>query len=228
MKKLLTLVSIIVILGLVSSIAFAKPNKEPIDSVTLIHYIDGRVKLVGGGSCSKLLGVKWGTLPVSYVINPDEYDEAFVTSAIFNSAEEWDSHTSKELFSNSYSIDYNAQWGINDGKNAYVFGTYSSNNVIAVTKYWYTRQSKQIADYDVLFNTYYGWFDCKTQSCNEANKSMDLQTIALHETGHGVGLADVYNDACSNVVMYGYGYYGEVKRELTQPDIAGLQKLYGT
>jgi len=227
MKKLLTLISIIVTIGLVSSIAFAKPYKEPVDSVTLIHYIDGRVKLVGGGSCSKLLGVKWGSLPVSYVINPYGYNEAFVTNAIFNSVEKWDSHTSKELFNNSYSIDPNAKWGINDGSNAYVFGSYSgNNNVIAVTRYWYTRQSKQIVDYDVLFNTYYTWEDCSVPG-TDCSTAMDLQTIALHETGHGVGLADIYNGACSDTVMYGYGYYGEVKIVLTQPDIAGLQKLYG-
>jgi len=223
MKKILALIPILLLVTTV----LAVPNKEPIDSVTLIHYIDGRVKLVGGGSCSKLLGVKWGSLPVSYVINPDGYGEVFVTSAIFNSAEEWDSHTSKELFSNSYSVNSSIQWGINDGNNAYVFGSYSNSNVIAVTRYWYTRQSKQIVDYDVLFNTYYGWFDCNTQACNSENRGMDLQTIALHETGHGVGLADVYNRACSDTVMYGYGSYGEVKRGLTQPDIAGLQKLYG-
>jgi hypothetical protein len=227
MKKLLTLITVFVILAIAASTVLAEPKeKEPIDSVTLIHYIDGRVKLVGGGSCSKLLGVKWGSLPVSYVINPDGYDKHFVTKAISISSEEWDSQTSKELFNDVYSINYDIQWGINDGNNAYVFGSYSGNtNVIAVTRYWYTRYSKQIVDYDVLFNTYYTWKDCSPGT--DCSKAMDLQTIALHETGHGVGLADVYNRACSDVVMYGYGYYGEVKRDLTPPDIVGLQKLYG-
>ena len=57
---------------------------------------------------------------------------------------------------------------------------------------------------------------------------MDLQNIATHEFGHGIGLDDVYNSECSEVTMYGYSDYGEIKkRTLEQPDVTGLQKLYG-
>ena len=57
---------------------------------------------------------------------------------------------------------------------------------------------------------------------------MDLQNIATHEIGHGVGLTDVYQTACSQATMYGYSDYGDIiKRDLAQPDITGLQKLYG-
>ncbi|PJA83788.1 MAG: peptidase M10A and M12B matrixin and adamalysin, partial [Candidatus Nealsonbacteria bacterium CG_4_9_14_3_um_filter_37_29] len=56
----------------------------------------------------------------------------------------------------------------------------------------------------------------------------DLQNIATHELGHGVGLGDVYETACSEVTMYGYSNYGETqKRTLEAPDITGLQTLYG-
>jgi len=57
---------------------------------------------------------------------------------------------------------------------------------------------------------------------------MDLQNIATHEIGHGVGLADVYQTACSEVTMYSYSTEGEIiKRTFETPDITGLQKLYG-
>lgn len=214
---------------LLTPAVLAKPKeKEPVDSITLIHYIDGKIKAVGGGSgnsCSKLLGVKWGSLPVSYVINLDGYNEKFVTSAISAAATEWDSHTTANLF-DGYTTG-NVAWGVQDGNNAYVFGQYSSNNAIAVTRYWYTRYSKQLTEYDVLFNTYYGWFDCTKTSCTSSNRGMDLETIALHETGHGIGLADVYSGSCGDAVMYGYGSYGDINRDLAQPDIVGVQKLYG-
>jgi hypothetical protein len=230
MKKLLALITVFVILGTAVSTVLAEPKeKEPIDSVTLIHYIDGRVKLVGGGSCSKLLGVKWGILPVSYVINPTNSGntEKFVTTAIFNSAEEWDSHTNANLFSD-YTVNSGAVWGNADDSNDYVFSYISNTGIIAVTRYWYTRYGRQIVDYDVLFNTYYGWYDCMKITCDASNRGMDLQNIATHETGHGLGLADIYNSACSAVTMYGYSWYGDTgKRTLEQPDIAGLQKLYG-
>jgi len=57
---------------------------------------------------------------------------------------------------------------------------------------------------------------------------MDLENIAVHELGHTVGLSDIYSTACSEVTMYGYSTEGETsKRTLEQPDITGLQRMYG-
>jgi len=82
---------------------------------------------------------------------------------------------------------------------------------------------RRIIEYDVLFNTYYAWGDATVNS-----SVMDLQNIATHETGHGVGLGDIYSSTCSTVTMYGYSNYGETsKRSLGQPHITGLQKMYG-
>jgi len=238
MKKILVTITILIILGIITSAVLAVPdfpnkNKEPLDKITFIHYRDGRVKpLVSGApTCYKLLGVKWTSLPVSYVINPDEYNETFVTNAISAATTEWDSHTNANLF-DGHTIDSSATWDDTadkvDYRNEYVFGVYPDSNVIAVTNVWYTRYGRQIVDYDVLFNTYYNWFDCTTHTCNSDNKGTDLQNIATHETGHGIGLADIYNTQCSEVTMYGYSWYGDIgKRDLAQPDITGLQRMYG-
>jgi len=226
-KLLAFLVLVVLVSTLVSAMPKSKTN-EPLDKITFIHYKDGRVKevgraIVGGGTCYKLLGVKWSSLPVSYVINPGSYEKTFVTTAISASAETWDAATSKELFNDVYKTDYSASWGIADGENAYVFGDYPDSRVIAVTVIWYTRYGKQIVDYDVLFNTHYAWGDATSDQ-----SLMDLQNIATHETGHGVGLNDIYSTSCSIVTMYGYSIYGETqKRDLEQPDITGLQKMYG-
>jgi predicted Zn-dependent protease len=57
---------------------------------------------------------------------------------------------------------------------------------------------------------------------------MDLRNIATHELGHAVGLADLYENACSEETMYGYSSEGETKkRDLNDGDITGLQQLYG-
>jgi hypothetical protein len=222
MKKLLTLVSIIVTLGLVSSIAFAKPYKEPLDSITFIHYKNGAVKIVGTESkaqlCYKLMGVKWNSFPITYYINP-----SVDANAIAAGNNEWDSHTSKVLFG-SYSKDNSANFDSSpDGRNEYSLGNYPQSGVIAVTRTWYTRGTKAIVEYDVMFDSDFIWGDATKDS-----SVMDWQNIATHETGHGLGLSDLYTNACSSQTMYGYSSEGDTaKRTLESGDIAGLQKLYG-
>ncbi len=205
-----------------------------LEKTLFVHYADGRViSKARTPVCYKLYGVKWNSLPVSYVIHPDV--ESTVPGAVFASAETWDSATSKELFKNTYTLDSSADWDGDpgdypDGRNEYSFGNYPEDGVIAVTVLWTgvpTRgRGRQIIEYDVLFDTDFAWQDCSGGA--DCTAAMDLQNIATHETGHGVGLADIYNSVCSTVTMYGYSWYGDVgKRTLEGPDIMGLQKLYG-
>lgn len=216
----------ILCIGIVSA---DKPEK-----ITFIHYKDGKVKAVTPNAkpqvntCYKLLGAKWLSTPVSYVINPSNNDglpESFVLSTIQESSAEWDSATSRVLF-NPASIDYSANWDDDapDGSNELVFASYPQSNVIAVTVIWgyWSGKTKRIIEYDVLFNEYFAWGDA---SVNPA--LMDLQNIATHEIGHGVGLGDLYN-VCTQETMYGYSTNGEIsKRTLEAGDIAGIRKLYG-
>lgn len=170
--------------------------------------------------------MQWRELPVSYVINPsnpNELPEDFVTSAISAGAEEWDSWTSTELFDDVYGIDYTATYGIQDYVNAITWDNYPTEGVIAVTTVWYNPATKTIVEFDIMFDIDWVWGDATVDST-----VMDLQNIATHEFGHGIGLADVYDTACSAVTMYGYSGYGETqKRTLETADITGLQTLYG-
>lgn len=245
MKKLsLGILIVVVILGLsgaamaISNQGAEKSKAPDLEKIEFIHWKKGYGKPEGVGkapkapSCYAFLGkygktyLKWTVLPVSYVINPtnpQELSEGFVTSAVFNSAETWDVATSKELMNDAYAIDYTATYGVQDYKNAISFGNYPTENVIAVTTVWYNSVTKAIVEFDVMFDTDWAWGDTTVDST-----MMDLQNIATHELGHGVGLADVYDTACSAVTMYGYSDYGETqKRTLEQPDITGLQTLYG-
>lgn len=51
---------------------------------------------------------------------------------------------------------------------------------------------------------------------------IDLDTVALHELGHGIGLN---HSADPDAVMY--AYYGGARRELHADDVAGAQHVYG-
>ena len=200
---------------------------EPLERFDFIHYAKPQGNRGGSSpTCYKLLGVKWKFFPVSYIINPNNpqgLTESFITSATSASAETWDASTSRELFNNSYIIDYSAEYRLQNFKNAIVFGDYADPGVIGVTTFWYTRTSKQLVEFDILLNTDYMWGDASVNS-----SKMDLQNIITHELGHAIGLDDIYNTVCSSVTMYGYSDEGETsRRTLEQPDITGLQKMYG-
>lgn len=262
MKKLLAiLVSLLVIAGITPIVialvfvpAVVQPsgvpvvvpdtavNKSPVlegiepgtlERTIFIHY--AKPPTAGGAkapTCYKLLGVKWKSLPVNYLVNPtgSGLSDEDVLNSIAASTNEWDSHTTTALFGTG-SIDYTADWDSSypDGRNEYSWGNYSEPGVIAVTVVWsgvpIGGKGRQIIEYDVLFDTDYLW---QIYPTNTTTQYMDLPNIATHETGHGIGLGDVYEDACSYVTMYGYSWYGEIqKRDLAQPDVTGLQKLYG-
>src|SRR3990167_664608 len=203
-------------------------NDWGLERVDFIHY----VKPENAGNSRKtstwykLMGVKWKSLPVNYSINPvnpQGLSENFITSTIFTSAEIWDSSTSSELFDNDYAIDYSATYGVQDFKNSIDFADYPNDGVIAVTSVWYTRVGKQIVEFDQRYNTRFAWGDATIDS-----SKMDLENIAVHELGHDVGLADIYSTSCLDVTMYGYSTEGETSKiTLEQPDITGLQTMYG-
>jgi len=199
-----------------------------LEKVEFIHYVkpNNPGKPPKTNNCYKLMGVKWDIFPVNYIINPinnQGLSQDFISSAISISAENWDVETSKELFSDSYEISTSVQYGVQDYQNAIVFGDHSNSGIIAITSVWYTRVGKKIVEFDMLFNTDFAWGDAEISSY-----VMDLQNIATHELGHAVGLSDIYNSVCASVTMYGYSDYEEIqKRTLEQPDIIGLQKIYG-
>ncbi len=211
------------------------PDNSPViggdwdlERVDFVHYAQSShpAKSAKTDSCYKLMGVKWLSLPVSYTINPANSQgltEELVNSAVSVSAESWDMATSKELFNDYYTVDYFAAYGVRNGVNAIVFGDYGQSNVIGVTSVWYTRVGKQIVEFDMLLNSQFQWGDASVDPTK-----MDLQNILTHELGHSVGMADVYTSTCSAVTMYGYSGEGDLqKRSLEQPDITGLQKMYG-
>jgi len=218
------------------------PKKSPVitdgwelERVDFIHYVkpdnpgSGKPDKPGkpdkGDSCFKLMGVKWKSLPVSYVINPTNNDglsENFVAQTISSSAETWDNATTAELLNDSYSIDYSQEYGDQNYVNAIDFGPLASGT-IGITSVWYTPRGKQIVEFDIRLNDSYVWGDALISS-----STMDLANIMTHELGHAVGMDDIYSGTCTEVTMYGYSDNGETKkRDLEPADIEGIQSMYG-
>ncbi len=210
-------------------------NPPGLEKIVFIHYKKGFGKppWAGGGAkekeskCYDFLGkgLKWdeADLPINYIIS-----SALDSDPIRPAVEEWDYWTGSEVFG-SYDYDDYASWDADapDGRNELVFGNYPEHGVIAVTVIWGyfsgPPSGRKIVEFDILFDTDYVWGDVDLDS-----SVMDIQNIATHEIGHGLGLADLYETACSTETMYGYSQEGEIKkRDLNDGDKTGIQELYG-
>lgn len=220
--------------------ATAQTSKPPLEKKVFIHYKNNPSKpdsLTSPGKnrttqCYKFLakGLAWKNLPQTYVIDADNsgMQSQDVVSAITQAFNEWDLHTSALLF-NNYQTTNNATWDSDtpDGRNEILFGNYPQNGVIAITVTWGYFSgpvtTREITEFDVMFDTDFNWGDAVSNPA-----LMDLQNIATHEIGHGLGLSDLYETACNQVTMFGYSTEGDTsKRTLDPADITGLTKLYG-
>jgi Matrixin len=67
---------------------------------------------------------------------------------------------------------------------------------------------------DIFFNT--------TQSWQINGAAFDLETVAIHEFGHALGMG---HSQIAAAVMY--AYYNTTKQTLTADDISGIQSIYG-
>ncbi|PIO05841.1 hypothetical protein COT29_03970 [Candidatus Micrarchaeota archaeon CG08_land_8_20_14_0_20_59_11] len=183
------------------------------------------------GSCYNYIanGAKWRTQE-PYAINPtngDSLSELFVVGSNEAGVVAWEAHAGDQLGDSyvNYSASYNDDYL--DGVNTVSFGYYPNSGVIAVTTVWGyfsgPPSQREIVEFDLLYNDpYFVW-----GNADENPSVMDLQNIATHELGHGLGMGDLYNSECTEQTMYGYSTEGETKKRTPEAgDIAGITKLY--
>ena len=164
-------------------------------------------------------GFKWpGSSPVvSYRINENTADCTGEGAAVQTAAATWTAAPANFSFSyagatGATSVGYN-------GVNEIMWTTSLGAGIIAQATIWYSGDT--ILENDIQFQDNYAW------SIGASAGAYDVETIALHELGHWLCLADLYNSADSAKVMYGYGYTNTTKRALHADDIAGIQYIYG-
>jgi hypothetical protein len=163
-----------------------------------------------------------------------------VLSALTNAHQTWDAVTSATTLSFSAKADLGGNYDVFDGPggqldqnadyryanitwggwlpNSYftdLFGA-SGNNVLAVT--WtgqirVNRTKTWVAD--IYFNDNFSWSDDGT--------GFDIETVALHELGHALGLG--HEDDVPSIMN---SYYAGIQRSLLADDISGITALYST
>ena len=96
------------------------------------------------------------------------------------------------------------------------FGQSFGSSTLAVTTYWFSGST--LTEADILFNSNQSW-----DSYRGALRSgvYDIQRVALHESGHALGMA---HSSLSSAIMYAYINNSYT---LQSDDISGAQSLYG-
>ena len=94
------------------------------------------------------------------------------------------------------------------------------NNVLAVT--WsgeiYTGRSRKGTWHsEIFFNEAFNW------TTDELGGGFDIETVALHEIGHAIGLG--HENGVPSVMAT---YYNGVQRDLFADDIAGVEAIYAS
>lgn len=196
----------------------------------------------GGGSASCYgyiaSGAKWKGTPESWVVNtsnPDGIPGATIFNLLNAGINKWEGAADGNINNGSFvdilgngttttgilSADEQAM----DNQNEVYFDNLGDSGTIGVTIVWGifsgAPHNRQLLEWDQVYNIQYTW------ATDSSVDKMDFESIATHELGHSVGMADLYQSGCSQETMYGYGSEGEIyARTLNPGDIAGINKLY--
>jgi hypothetical protein len=168
---------------------------------------------------------------------PTGLDQNSASSAIAAATQTWNSAVAEPLFvnTNTVKVDSNIHAGdpnnpTNDGLNVHGWWPLGGN-YLGLTM-WYSNGQKVGNYYSITqADTWYASDKTWSTSASTPSGKFDLQTVALHELGHTIGLGDLYNlpssDPRKNDFAQIMNSYDSPQRILGNGDITGAQTLYG-
>ena len=194
-------------------------------SLVIVTTSDGTSSgyVIEAAECFIYNGYKWfGTPPiVPYKINENTSDCIGEGAAVQRAAATWNNACDVVDFTFDYGGSCSGTGSSQNSINCITWGT--TGGSLATAYWWYYPSTKEIFECDVVFNDGYTW----STDADTPPSKYDVESVALHEFGHWLNLADLYDPADSDKVMYGYLMAGEEKRDLRQCDIDGICYIYG-
>jgi hypothetical protein len=197
----------------------------------------------GRQSAYTLTGYRWNTRnpQIKLYLKDDAYlrneglNPTNVQGAIAAAANTWDAATNQNLFAdtNLVTVSSSVKADVYDAKNVAAWKAMTGTSALAYSRTWYSSNKMNTNYYsalesDLVFNTGYSWKTTGIDGTMYQGGPLDVQTVALHELGHTIGLGDLYgksqfvND--KRQVMH---YYDRIKRTLGNGDKTGAWTLYG-
>lgn len=210
---------------------------------------------VSGGSYSsyKLTGYRWNVLDpkVQLYLNPTGIPTGLTStssqSAIADAANTWDNAVAGNIFADGTTVIIDSAKVVDDPfsktpkKDGYNVNGWKNfgNSFIALNRWW-TNGAKvdgyySLIESDIWYNLDYEWTTSLTTA--KSTNALDLQSVALHELGHCIGMGDIYSttyggslppsDPRTEDLEQVMNLYNGQQRTLGNGDTAGAQILYG-
>jgi hypothetical protein len=213
----------------------ANSKKNPIGSESS-GLLTGPVNAPGGGDADAYLlaGWRWNTKDpqLKLVLKNDAYltkeglSVGAVQGAVSAAANTWDGATNQNIFADSNLVTASTTASADKyDKNNVVAWKPVSGSALAYSRTWFNYNKADgyntALESDIVFNTGYAW------RTDGLKSGIDVQSVALHELGHTLGLGDLYGKAqFSDDTRQVMHYYNGVKPTLGNGDSAGIWKLY--
>jgi hypothetical protein len=220
---------------------------DPSSWVPLLSYDPNDLYALDGAIWSKR------NVPLSFNSKgmPNTVTKDATKQAILSAANKWDDASSENLLADNIA-DSTKLAGKRDGVNVHQFARLSGSSTVAMASLWFDTKNTlsgsdgkpyyTMLESDVRYNTALSWTnDISDQNLYHvtnipytegkaitAGKKFLVESAALHETGHTLGLGDTYLDPIKKYDLAQImTYYTDPQIKLGLGDISGITALYG-